>query len=101
MSNPDDGFFEKRAYDEWEMVLHWAGKIPSGATISSGDVVAIDMSTNLPDSAVVNADSTIQGTDQKHYIKAGTPGKSYLLLWQIDCGANGKFEEAVVMKIKK
>ncbi len=71
--------FEKKAIENYPIALEWAGRLPTGKTLSSVAASAIRTDTSADATATVLGSPTppVSGTQATVNVKAGTVGVEY------------------------
>lgn len=95
------GRFLKQPAESYTIAVEFAGKLPSGASLSSGTVSAIRLDTGATDNSVLaSTTATISGTQARVKIQAGTAGVKYKLTFLVTLSNGDIFEEAVAMDVE-
>jgi hypothetical protein len=73
---------EKLSSERWGVGFDFTGKLPTGASISSGTATATDLSDNSDVSAtlLVSTTASISGNVATVRLQSGTKGRKYLVL---------------------
>lgn len=94
--------YVKRPAEEFTVAVEWATKLPSGATLSSGTLVAVDRMTGSDVSATVLASTTatISGTQASLKGKVGTSPTDYLITMTVTLSTGDKLIEEILMQVR-
>lgn len=94
--------FVKQPSETYPIAIEFSGKLPTGSTVASGTVSAIDTSNGADATSAVLASSslTIQGSTQAvATVQAGTDGKTYKLTFLVTLTPAAVLEEDVLMQV--
>lgn len=100
MATADIPFFIKEPGERYAIAIEYANKLPSGATLASGTVSAVDLATNVTDnSVIVGTSATISGTQAKITVQAGVANKRYKITFLVTLNTGEILEDEVVMHV--
>lgn len=92
--------FSKQPAEQYTIAVEFSGKLPTGASLASGAVSAVDEDENNASSTVLGSTSaTIAGTQAKVLVKAGTDGKTYKVTFLMTLSNGDKLEEDLQMRV--
>jgi hypothetical protein len=92
--------FTKQPYEQLPLAIEWAGKLPTGVTISTLTVTALDLATQAAATADVLGATSIIGTQTRFVVKGGTAGTQYKITHRIvGSDAVTKLEEDLTMSV--
>jgi hypothetical protein len=92
--------FVKQPAETYTVAVEFAGKLPSGASLSSGTVSATRMDTGATDNSVLASTSaTISGTQARVRVKQGVSGVPYKLTFVVTLSNADILEEDVLMHV--
>lgn len=82
--------------------MDYTNKLPTGATVSSGTVAAVDLVDNSSASSTVLASTTatISGAQARVKVQAGTNGRSYIVTFTTTLSNGDILEDDVRMDVK-
>lgn len=93
-------YFEKQSAEAYTIAIEFSGKLPSGATLSSGTVTAQNTTTGLTDNTVLGSTTaTISGTQAKVKVQAGTNQVTYKITFTLTLSDASILEEDIRMKV--
>ena len=94
-------FFTKQPAEDYDIALDFNGKLPAGASLSSGTVSAIRLDTGADQTAVVlgSTVATISGTQASIHIQAGTDGIQYKITILFTLSTGRHLEEDLIMSV--
>lgn len=95
--------FSKQPSERYKIAIEWSGKLPSGASLDSGSVSAVDTSDDSDATSTVLASSTaeISGTQSRATVRAGTDGKTYKITFLVTLDDGSILEEDVNMRVEE
>lgn len=101
MTSPS--YFQKQPGEDYSIAIEFLDKLPTGRTLTSGTVAALDLGTGTSASATVLASTTatISGTQARVKVQAGTHGKDYKITFLCDLDNGETLEEDVIMKVRE
>jgi hypothetical protein len=92
--------FEKQPAESWPIAVEFSGKLPSGASLSSGTVSAIRTDTGATDNSVLaSTTATIVGTQARVKVQSGTTGIDYKITFLVTLSDGSVLEEDVLMQV--
>lgn len=92
--------FSKQPNETYSIAVEFAGKLPSGASLSSGTVAAYDaQGTNVSASTLVSTSVTVSGTQARTKVFGGIHGQEYRIQLQMILTNADLLEEDVLMKV--
>lgn len=92
--------FNKQPFEEYNIAIEYSGKLPSGTSLSTGTVSAVDTSTGATDNSVLSGTSaTIAGTQAKIKVIAGVANKKYAISFKVTLNDGQKLEDDVLMHV--
>jgi hypothetical protein len=92
--------FVKQPSETYTIAVEFSGKLPSGASLSSGTVSAIRMDTGATDNSVLASTSaTISGTQARVRVKQGVSGVIYKITFVVALSNADILEEDVLMHV--
>ncbi|MCS6302372.1 MAG: hypothetical protein H8K07_01700 [Nitrospira sp.] len=90
----------KQPNEAYTIAFEFAGKLPSGASLSTGTVSAIRLDTGATDNSVLaSTTATIVGTQARVKIQAGTSGVDYEVTFLVTLSTGDVLEEDVIMQV--
>jgi len=91
----------KTSRETWPLAFEFADRLPTGATIESGTVSAVEVRTLVQDNSVL-ADTTavIDGTQAKVSLQGGVDGKAYKIRCIVTLDSSHVLEESAELKIQ-
>ena len=91
----------KQVAEQITYAFEFKDKLPTGASLASGTLSAIDVSDNSDQSTVVldSTTATISGTQARFRAKAGTDGSKYKITLVATLDNNDKLEEDVILSV--
>lgn len=93
-------YFEKQPSETWTVAVEFSGKLPTGASLSTGTVSAIRTDTGATDNSVLASQTlTISGTQAKVRVLAGSAGVKYKLTFLVTLDTSEILEEDVTMGV--
>lgn len=94
------GYFEKQSSEAYTIAIEFVGRLPSGASLSSGTVTAQNLSTGATDTTVLaSTTATIATTQAKVKVQAGANQTSYKITFTLTLSDASILEEDVTMKV--
>lgn len=95
------GRFSKQPAESYTIAVEFAGKLPTGASLSSGTVSALRLDTGATDNSVLaSTTATIVGTQARVKVQAGTSGLDYKITWLMTLSNGDILEEDVTMDVE-
>jgi len=95
------GRFEKQPAESYTIAVEFAGKLPTGASLTSGTVSAIRLDTGAADNSVLaSTTATIVGTQARVKVQAGTSGLDYKLTFLATLSNGDVLEEDLIMEVE-
>lgn len=93
--------FSKQPSEKYKIAIEWNGKLPSGGTLSSCDVSAVDNSdqSDATGTVLVSPTGEISGTQSRAVVQAGTDGKTYKITFLVTLTDGSILEEDVLMQV--
>jgi hypothetical protein len=92
--------FLKQPSETYTIAVEFSGKLPSGASLSSGTVSATRMDTGATDNSVLASTSaTISGTQARVRVKQGVSGVAYKITFVVTLSNTDILEEDVLMHV--
>lgn len=93
--------FLKQPNESWPVAFEFAGKLPTGATLSSGTVSAVRTDTGATDNSVLASTTlTISGTQARFQPQAGTDGLDYRITALVTLSTGAILEEDALMEVR-
>lgn len=94
--------FDKRPVEDYTRAVEFSGRLPFGAALSTGTVAAKDLSDGSDATSTVldSATATINGTQARYRVKAGTVGTDYEILVTVTLGNGETLQEMIRMSVK-
>lgn len=94
--------FPKQPAEAYTIAMDYTNKLPTGATVSSGTVAAVDLVDNSSASSTVLASTTatISGAQARVKVQAGTNGRSYIVTFTTTLSNGDILEDDVRMDVK-
>ena len=94
--------FIKQPGESYFIGFDFVNRLPSGATLSSGTVAAIDLEDLSTQSTIVLASTTatISGTTAKVKVQAGTHDRKYKITFSVTLSSAEVLQEDVVMQVQ-
>jgi hypothetical protein len=93
--------FSKQPSEEYVIGVEFAGRLPSGASLSFGTVHAYDATgTDVTDAVLTTQTVTITGTQARAKAVAGQHGQDYRLRFLLTLSTTDILEEDVLMEIR-
>lgn len=95
--------FSKQPSERYKIAIEWSNKLPSGASLDSGSVSAVDTTDDSDATSVVLASSTaeISGTQSRAIVRAGTDGTTYKITFLVTLDDGSILEEDVNMRVEE
>lgn len=79
----------------------FTNRLPTGATLSSGTIRAIDLSTNSTDNSILaSTTATITGNVAYATLVNGVDGKDYQITWTCTLSDSSILVEDAILKVK-
>ena len=103
MSNryPELRTFIKQPAESYVIAIEWLGRLPIGATLSSGTVSAVNMATGLTDNTVLaSTTATISGTQARVKVTGGTTGTDFKVTFLCTFSTGDVLEEDIIMMVR-
>lgn len=92
--------FLKQPVETYTIAVEFDGKLPTGASLSSGVVAAYDLAGTDASSIVLSGTTaTISGTQASIKVLAGTHGVDYRLRFRVTLTNADVLEEDVLMQV--
>jgi hypothetical protein len=92
--------FEKQPAEAYTIAFEFAGKLPSGANLSSGTVSAIRMDTGATDNSVLaSTTATIVSTQARVKVQSGLTGVDYKITFLMTLSNGDLLEEDILMQV--
>lgn len=102
MSEPLLESFEKQPAENFPFAVEFGGRMPSGLTLVSCALSAINTATALTDNTVLaSTTGTIVGTNAVARVKAGSNGSTYKITYLVTLSDDSVLEEDVLMDVKE
>jgi len=96
------GSFIKQPYEEFQFPNEWAGKLPTGASLSTAALSAVDEDGNDASTLVLQSTTgTISGTQVIIGVKAGAAGKKYKITDRVVLSNADKLEDDIWMYVEE
>jgi hypothetical protein len=93
-------FFEKQPSETYTIAVEFSGKLPTGASLSTGTVSAVRTDTGATDNSVLASQTlTISGTQAKVRVLGGLAGVSYKLTFLLTLSTGEILDEDVTMGV--
>lgn len=93
--------FDKQPYEEFVFAVDFTPRLPTGATVASGTVTAIDETTGADaSSTVLSGTATTTTTTVARKVVAGTSGTRYKLTYRATLSSGDKLEQDVRMVVR-
>ena len=94
--------FSKQPAETYTIGVDFTGKLPTGATISSGTAFAYNAAGTDVSATVLSAGSaaTIVVNEARKRVQAGTHGESYRIKFQVTLSTADVLEEDVLMRVE-
>lgn len=93
--------FSKQPSEAYTIAMEFSGKLPSGASPSSGVVAAYDPDgTDVSATVLSGTTATISGTQARIKVQAGTHGINYRLRFLVTLTNADVLEEDVLMEVE-
>lgn len=94
--------FSKQPAEAYTIGLEFSGKLPTGASPSSGVVAAFDPAgTDVSGTVLSGTTATISGTQARIKVIAGTHGVDYRLRFLVTLTNSDILEEDVLMRVEE
>jgi hypothetical protein len=98
---PELRTFIKQPAESYVIAIEWAGRLPIGATLSSGTVSAVNVETGITDNTVLaSTTATISGTQARVKVTGGTLQTDYKITFLCTFSSADVLEEDVVMMVR-
>lgn len=93
--------FSKQPSEKYPIAIEWSGKLPSGATLSSCTVGAVNNAdnTDATGTVLVSPSGTVSGTQSKAIVQAGTNNTNYKITFTVVLSDGSILEEDVLMQV--
>lgn len=93
--------FNKQPNETYTIAVDFTGKLPTGATISTGTVFAFDQAGTDVSGTVLDPGSaaTIVGNEARKRVLAGTHGQDYRIRFRVTLSNTDILEEDVLMRV--
>jgi hypothetical protein len=92
--------FNKQPSENYVIALELSERLPSGVSILSSTVSAINYETGAVDNSVIDSlTAVIVGTQAKVRVKAGTSGTTYKLTFVLTLSDGSILEEDLLMSV--
>lgn len=102
MKEQDIEEFSKNPSEKITIAIEFSGKLPSGASLSSGTVTAYDQTAGATDTSVLTSTTaTISGTQSKVQVRAGTHGKNYKITFVNTLDTGDILEDEIIMQVRE
>jgi hypothetical protein len=93
--------FDKQPAEGYTIAIEFANKLPSGASLSTGTVAAVDVQAAATDNSVLSTTTaTISGTQARVKVISGTDGKDYKITFTCALSDTSTLEEDVLMRVR-
>ena len=93
--------FTKEPAEKYVIAIEYSGRLPTGASLSSGTVTAYDMGAGATDTSVLTSTTaTIATTQAKAQVRAGSAGKKYKITFTVTLDTGDILEDEVLMTIR-
>lgn len=93
--------FDKQPAESYTIAIEFLGKLPSGASLSSGTVAGYDIQANATDNTVLaSTTATISGTQARVKVQAGTTSKDYKITFTCTLSDSSILEEDIIMRVR-
>lgn len=93
--------FSKQPAEAYTIGLEFSGKLPTGASLSSGTVAAYDPTgTDVSGTVLSGTTATITGTQARIKVLAGTHGIDYRVRFLVTLSTADILEEDVLMMVE-
>jgi hypothetical protein len=93
--------FTKQPAETYTIRVDCTGKLPTGATISTGVVAALDLlGTDVSGTVLSGTSATIVGDEARIKVLAGTHGQDYRIRFRLTLSNADVLEEDVVMEVR-
>jgi len=93
--------FSKQPGEAYSVALEFSGKLPTGASLSSGTVAAYDPAgTDVSSTVLSGTTATISGTQALIKVQAGTHGVDYRVRFLVTLTNTDVLEEDLTMKVR-
>lgn len=92
--------FSKQPAETYTIGIDFTGKLPTGATVSSGTVAAFDAAGVSASGTVLSGTTaTIVGNEARIKVLAGTHGQDYRIRFSVTLSNADILEEDVLMRV--
>lgn len=92
--------FSKQSSETYTIGVDFTGKLPTGATISSGTVSAKDQAgTDMTATVLSGTSATIMMNEARIKVLAGLHGQNYRIRFLITLSTSDLLEEDVLMRV--
>jgi hypothetical protein len=93
--------FIKQPAESYTIAVEFTGKLPTGATLTSGTVSAVRLDTGAADNSVLaSTTATIVGTQARVKVQAGTSGVDYKVSFLVTLSNSDLLEEDIEMRVQ-
>ena len=94
---------EKTTAEAYTFAIDYAGRLPSGASVSSGTVAAVDQDGNDESGGgtpvIASTTATISGTEARVKVQNGTNGERYKLTFTTTLSTSDVLVDTVWMRV--
>lgn len=93
--------FKKQPAETYTIAIDFTGKLPTGATLSSGTVAAFDPNgTDVTGTILSSGTATVVGNEARIKVLAGVHGIDYRVRFRMTLSTADILEEDVVMQVE-
>lgn len=102
MATTTPGAFYKQPAEQHEVTVEFSGKLPTGRSLASGTVSAVEVTSGASMSSTVLCSTTltISGTQATATVKAGTALLDYEIRFLVTLDNGDILQEDVVMRVR-